>query len=46
MKFYEKFPVMKSDKNIAIARLEVVDAIRKGLNIGLKILGIPAANRL
>ncbi|MHA2503870.1 MAG: arginine--tRNA ligase domain-containing protein [Candidatus Kariarchaeaceae archaeon] len=47
MKFYEKFPVIAANnESTGKARLEIVGAIRKGLALGLGILGITAAERL
>ncbi len=47
MKFYEKYPVLKSEnKDIMKARLSVIKAIQMGIATGLDILGIPATDRL
>ncbi|MDH5645199.1 MAG: arginine--tRNA ligase [Candidatus Heimdallarchaeota archaeon] len=47
MKYYEKYPVLKLDEvNIVKARLFVIAMIKKGINVGLTTLGIPAVDRL
>ncbi|MCY3411498.1 MAG: arginine--tRNA ligase [Candidatus Heimdallarchaeota archaeon] len=47
MKFYEAFPVLKAEnENLLCARLQVIKAIKKGIAIGLNMLGIPPTDRL
>jgi len=47
MRYYEKNPVLRAEsKNLMLARLTMVSAIKKGLSTGLHILGIPPAEQI
>jgi arginyl-tRNA synthetase len=44
--FYQKYPVLKSEKNLKEARLKLVESFKQVLESGLKLLGIPIIKKM